>query len=94
MARFDFKADGSLVVTQLGSRFDQLRDLVPGQAKSITIKNVGANTTIVTGSNSNIYRVEPGATFDGQLNLTGGNKITKGLLPESSVTLPGSSVAP
>ena len=90
--RFDFKADGSLVVTQLGSRFDQLRDLVPGQAKSITITNVGANTTIVTGSNSNIYRVAPGATFDGQLNLTGGNKITKGPLPESAVTLPGSSV--
>ena len=70
--RFDFKADGSLVVTQLGGKVDQAKDLIPGKSKSVTITKVDANTKIITGSNENIYRSESAAKFRGELFMTGG----------------------
>ena len=59
--RFEFKADGSLIVTKLGGLQDIAKDTLPDKvvnAKSIIITKIDENTRIITGSNSNIYRVE------------------------------------
>ena len=83
--RFTFKADGSLRVEQVGGT-DALQDSIPGLSPtSITITKIDQFTTIKSGRNSNIYRVEKGANFAGKLILTGGVQWTNVPATEKSV---------
>ncbi|BAN68243.1 DUF4347 domain-containing protein [endosymbiont of unidentified scaly snail isolate Monju] len=83
--RFDFREDGSLVVSKI-SGLDAIGDSVPGLSPtSITIDQVDANTTIVTGRSENVYRVYQGTSFQGTLELTGGLQYRQIPLTENAV---------
>ena len=86
--RFDFKADGSLEVANLGtfSPVNAARDDIPGVPGPPTIRilNIDADTEIITGRHENSYRVADGVSFPGLLTLTSVSRWTRIPLTETS----------